>query len=237
MAKINTPQTMTTDSKFRRKSTTRSHKKGNETRAHILTAARECFNRQGISAVTCRTIAAHAGLSAGNVYYYFANKDVILEELRGQLDGEAKRLLDDIESQRLNTPEQRDLTIRRWMDLVWTWRFIFLDIHQFVRDHPHSRSDMLAMQHRSISLHKQLYQEHLVSRGLELTPADQKLCYDLAVSNWLISIHWLQYMCLEKGELGITKEDFDGSIYQSQTLGRIFYDDNLIKRLHEKTLT
>lgn len=225
---------MSQESNFRRVESARSLKKGDDTRLHILSVAKTCFNSQGVSQVTCRTIAETAGLSAGNVYYYFSNKDVILDELRSSLIAEANALLDEIAEERYVTAESREDGARRWMDMVWEWRFIYLDIHHLIRDNTRARQELLDLQHKSIALHQQLFEEHLVKRGLTLTPEDKKFCHDLAVTNWLTLVHWLQHMCMEKGELEITKDDFVNSLPQSQMIGRMFYDDNIIKRLAEK---
>jgi len=223
---------MTAPSPSRRKPSARSLKKGDDTRAHILNAARECFNRDGISHVTCRTIAKQAGLSAGNVYYYFANIDFILQKLRQRLDEVMHELLDGIANQDLKTPEAREQAVRLCMDTAWRWRFFFLDIHQLTRTE--AREDVLSLQHKSIALHQRLYEGHLESCGMVLDAQDRSLCRDLAVANWLISVHWLQYMCSEKGEMAITKDEFDASLSQSQIIGRLIYDDTLILRLADK---
>jgi AcrR family transcriptional regulator len=52
-----------------------------ETRARILTAARQVFADHGYAAGTTNRIAEAAGLSVGSVYQYFPNKDAILVEL------------------------------------------------------------------------------------------------------------------------------------------------------------
>ena len=44
----------------------------------ILRAASEVFRRKGLHAAGMREIAAEAGMHAGNLYYYFANKQELL---------------------------------------------------------------------------------------------------------------------------------------------------------------
>lgn len=57
-----------------------------ETRRRILKAALALFNRDGYFAVTTHHIAAEAGMSPGNLYYHFANKDRIVHELIGEME-------------------------------------------------------------------------------------------------------------------------------------------------------
>ncbi len=71
------------------------------TRAAIVEAALRLFREHGYEAATMRAIAAEAGVSTGNAYYYFASKDELIQEFylrshaehatacRGLLDTEA----------------------------------------------------------------------------------------------------------------------------------------------------
>lgn len=47
-------------------------------RAAILNAAETCFARSGFHRTTMQDIAAEAGMSVGNLYRYFANKDAVI---------------------------------------------------------------------------------------------------------------------------------------------------------------
>jgi AcrR family transcriptional regulator len=51
-----------------------------QTRAAIVTAALRLFRENGYDATTMRAIAAAAGVSTGNAYYYFASKEELIRE-------------------------------------------------------------------------------------------------------------------------------------------------------------
>ena len=51
-----------------------------QTRSAIVTAALRLFRENGYDATTIRAIAAEAGVSTGNAYYYFASKEELLRE-------------------------------------------------------------------------------------------------------------------------------------------------------------
>jgi AcrR family transcriptional regulator len=58
------------------------------TRAAIVTAALRLFRENGYDATTMRAVAAAAGVSTGNAYYYFSSKEELIREFyaRSQAD-------------------------------------------------------------------------------------------------------------------------------------------------------
>ena len=52
-----------------------------ERRRELLGTAAEVFAEQGYNATTVRTIADHAGMLAGSLYYHFDSKESMLEEI------------------------------------------------------------------------------------------------------------------------------------------------------------
>ncbi len=59
-------------------------KKSERSRAAILEAALDLFSRQGYRGTSIREIAERAGVSTGNVYHHFADKETIFQTLLGQ---------------------------------------------------------------------------------------------------------------------------------------------------------
>jgi AcrR family transcriptional regulator len=68
--------------------------KSDETRARILAAAMELFQRQGFEETTMRDIAAGAGMATGAAYYYFDSKDAIVLAFYDQAQLEMEPLLE-----------------------------------------------------------------------------------------------------------------------------------------------
>lgn len=62
--------------------------KSEATRRRLVEAATEQFRDQGFERTTMRGIAAAAGVSVGNAYYYFSSKDAIVAELYRSLQNQ-----------------------------------------------------------------------------------------------------------------------------------------------------
>ncbi|MFF0454836.1 TetR/AcrR family transcriptional regulator [Nocardia africana] len=64
-----------------------SQERARATRERILDAAAELFGQRGIAETSTNRIAAEAGVSVGTVYRYFADREVIVDELLERLIG------------------------------------------------------------------------------------------------------------------------------------------------------
>jgi len=54
------------------------HPRGEARRAQILDAAADCFRNHGFHGASIAQISKSAGMSAGHIYHYFANKEAII---------------------------------------------------------------------------------------------------------------------------------------------------------------
>lgn len=70
--------------------------KSERTRAKVLDAALAMLREQGYEATTMRAIAAAAGVSTGNAYYYFPSKDHLVQELYVEVQRAHRRAADDV---------------------------------------------------------------------------------------------------------------------------------------------
>lgn len=65
--------------------------KGAQTRSAIVESAMRLFRRDGYDATTMRAIAAEAGVSLGNAYYYFGSKEHLVQAFYDQLQVEHRK--------------------------------------------------------------------------------------------------------------------------------------------------
>ena len=63
-----------------------------DTKERIVDAAVFLFNKSSASAVTTNHIAAHLGISPGNLYYHYKNKEEIVRQAFDRMNGEADEI-------------------------------------------------------------------------------------------------------------------------------------------------
>lgn len=92
------------------------------TKDKILQASIELFNQQGERQITTNHIAAHLGISPGNLYYHFRNKEDIVRHIFKEY---AKLL--DVRIQPPSRPSEALDALAQYLDVVFElmWRFHF----------------------------------------------------------------------------------------------------------------
>ena len=101
------------------------------TRERILETALRLYNVFGEPNVTTTVIADTLGISPGNLYYHFRNKD-------GITDGIVERFMHEIEPLLQAQLERAHDVAHAWrslhamFDLIWRYRFLYLDLNDLL---------------------------------------------------------------------------------------------------------
>jgi AcrR family transcriptional regulator len=111
-------------------------------RDRVCEAALELFNANGYSSVTTNHIAAHAGISPGNLYYHFRHKEEIVESIYRDAISYIHNVAALPESGNLTAKICADYYLNA-METFWIYRSIFGDIHEIAR-----RNSNIAIEHR-----------------------------------------------------------------------------------------
>lgn len=160
------------------------------TKQRILQTSLALFNQRGERVVTTNHIAAELGISSGNLYYHFKNKQAIIRELFEQYQQDTLSLL--------ALPEDRELTpadkIRYFQVLsqqLWLYRFLHRDVYHLIE----SIADFQELYPRfacQIMRQGQRIYEKFVAAGLmRMNTAEIEA---LVVNVWIVLTNWTNFL-------------------------------------------
>jgi len=98
---------------------------GEATRARILAAAAALFAEHGFDATTVRTIASHAGITDGALYYHFASKREVLNALWQIPPRPPALALGRLTPSRADLIRHAERRFNAWVDSVGLMRILF----------------------------------------------------------------------------------------------------------------
>jgi AcrR family transcriptional regulator len=97
------------------------------TRARVLSESLRLFNERGEANVTTGAIATELGMSPGNLYYHFRNKDEIVGELYAALESKVAPLF-ALPEGRAADVEDLWLLLHLLFEAAWAYRFFYRDL-------------------------------------------------------------------------------------------------------------
>jgi AcrR family transcriptional regulator len=166
-----------------------------KTRERILTTAVELFNREGTSQVSTNHIAEAAGISPGNLYYHFRNKEAIIRTICQQLF--------DTTAAMFTLSEDRQPTlddVKAWVHanfvVTWHYAFIYRELPALIRHDPELAALYRTVRERGYSGFLELIRALQIC-GVLLAQMDEETIIQLADVCWLITESWLTALELQ----------------------------------------
>jgi AcrR family transcriptional regulator len=174
-----------------------------KTRERIIQASLELFNAQGERSVTTNHIAAHLGISPGNLYYHFRNKQAIIAELFAVYEDQVNAFLRRPHDRSL-TVEDKTFYLEALLAAMWQYRFLHRDL-----EHLLASDAELAARYRQFAQHCLVQAQDIyrgfVEAGILLMDAAQ--IEALALNSWIIMTSWVQFLCSTGGHPGDLNQD------------------------------
>lgn len=159
------------------------------TKDNILTTALKLFNDEGTSAVSTNHIAEAAGISPGNLYYHFHNKEEIIRELFERMFAATDAGF-NLPADKIPTLDDLQQYVRFNYKTIWSYRFAYRELAALLRSDPELRTKFLAYRKRGFEGFDQLF-DAFVSVGVLIAPPNPEVRTNLAETIWLISEFWL----------------------------------------------
>lgn len=203
-----------------------------KTRDRILQVSLEQFNQHGERNVSTNKIAAAAGISPGNLYYHFKNKEDIIfclfEKFQQRID------------QCLALPQDRNITLmdksvylRDTFEGLWSFRFLHRDMEHLIDSDKRLRTHFQQMFRRSFDQISNIY--HALN-DVGIIHANDTEIRDLTLNTWMVVTSWFSFLrchILSNQDQLISKAMAQQGIYQVFSLERPYlteqYRDELQK--------
>jgi len=97
-----------------------------KTKDRIVLVSIELFNRDGVVPVTTNHIAKQLGISPGNLYFHFSNKEEIIRQIFKMMCTEIYSLWRTKKGQKMAHPLE---LIEKTLDVCWRYRFFFRETY------------------------------------------------------------------------------------------------------------
>lgn len=159
------------------------------TREQILDTAIRLFNEEGTGPVSTNHIARALGISPGNLYYHFRNKEAIIRAIFARLRPEWEAAF-QLPADRPATLADAGELLDRHFAIVWAYRFYYRELPALLR-----QDAELAAAYREVRQAGLLGVEALLAEfaaGGEMTIPPEHLP-GLARNIWLMADGWLPF--------------------------------------------
>jgi len=171
----------------------------------IVEGALELLNRSDGAAVTTNHIAAHLGMSPGNLYYHFRNREEIVRAIFPRIVAEALAATAPAAGPRLTAHEfgERHLEGVR---TLWRYRFFFRDVNQLVARDPRLAEEYRDYQRRLGAQYRGIF-ERLIADGSMRAPEPAEDLDRLVADSIVIWANWIPHLIAVRPRPEITRRD------------------------------
>ncbi len=160
-----------------------------DTRTRIADAALALFNAEGTHAVSTRHVASKLGISAGNLYYHFGNKEEIVLALYERIEAHLLGIVVPLQG-----PSPSFDEVLRYLDRIfghlWEYRFFYRDLTALLQGVPGLKERYRLLAER-VQANSRLLFKSLVEEGwMDATDEQIEL---LAANAWIVLSQWFTY--------------------------------------------
>ena len=161
-----------------------------KTKDRILQISLQLFNERGERAVTTNHIAAELGISPGNLYYHFRNKQEIIKELMEQYQKETLDMLSLPDDRGVNANDK----IRYFQVLssqLWAYRFLHRDVYHLVENNEDFRKIYPKFAGQVMQQGQKIYLAFVEAGLMQMTHSEIEA---LIINIWIVLTNWTNFL-------------------------------------------
>ncbi len=167
-----------------------SHIKPNKTKDRILQISLQLFNERGERSVTTNHIAAELGISPGNLYYHFRNKQEIIKELAQQYQAETLEMLGLPTDRPLNANDKISY-FQVLSNQLWAYRFIHRDVYHLVENNEDFRKIYPRFAGQVMQQGQKIYRAFVDAGLMKMTDSEIEA---LIINLWIVLTNWTNFL-------------------------------------------
>ncbi|RYV03663.1 TetR family transcriptional regulator [Shewanella sp. OPT22] len=172
-----------------------------KTRDKIIQASIELFNEHGERTITTNHIAAHLGISPGNLYYHFRNKQDIIQSIFKQYEAHLESSFQPYQEQKLDV-EMLVTYFDAMFYVLWKFRFFYANLTDILGQDKTLKADYLHIQQmvqmRATRIIEQMNNDNVITLTEDEVP-------QLADTMKLVLASWISYKLAQSSKTTITK--------------------------------
>lgn len=181
-------------------------------RERIIEESLRLMNEYGTQGIGTTQISESLGISPGNLYYHFKNKEEIVRALFERLEIEIRAVIAKDVVPPISTARFVDF-YQRSMGVAWKYRFFFGGLLHLLR-----KDEELSQRYRNLqtwalenleNISKQLVKDNNMKK-----PRGINGYASLALNTWLIWSNWIRHMQISSPTHSIEKQDMVTGLVQ-----------------------
>jgi AcrR family transcriptional regulator len=160
-----------------------------DTRARIADAALALFNAEGTHAVSTRHVAAKLGISPGNLYYHFGNKEEIVLSLYERIEAHLLGIIVPLQG-----PARSFDDVLQYLDRIfghlWEFRFFYRDLTTLLQEVPGLKERYRDLAERVQANSRMIFASMVEEGWMEASDEQVEL---LATNAWIVLSQWFTH--------------------------------------------
>lgn len=169
-----------------------------KTRDKIIHTSLKLFNQQGTKAISTNHIADEMGISIGNLYYYFKNKEEIIREIFVQI-AERSQDLWNVTEEQIHSFAFMEKIYLQLSQIQYEFRFFHNEITALLM-----RDEVLKKRYHTLHQLRFSELEQLIKQLMEmnyLKPEVLEVYSDLTQAAWVIWTFWITHLEISQREI------------------------------------